>query len=321
MSDTSMLPGSMYKFAPLNESNWIGWKQRVWALIEERELDGYVDGSIPRPTEVDEQPAWDKKDKAAMRCIKMSIGDANMAHILGAKTSKAMWDNLTLVRERRGNQGIISARRRLYRTEAEEGVDIKDDIAKYRTVQEELLMMGSEVTDLEFTVVLIASLPVSWDTFTSSLLGSQRIQAIPGNNNDVLEKPMYSSYEVCGILLEEYERRLSRGDPETVMYSQGRNRSGKRPMMNANKPDSSQGRVICHNCGKAGHYARDCWSKGGGKEGQGPSDELSIILTEELGYIEWRSNQLEAVQSVIEGNDVFVISPTGSGKSTIYQVS
>lgn len=33
----------------------------------------------------------------------------------------------------------------------------------------------------------------------------------------------------------------------------------------------SKDRVICHNCGKTGHMIRDCWQKGGGKEGQGPS--------------------------------------------------
>lgn len=33
----------------------------------------------------------------------------------------------------------------------------------------------------------------------------------------------------------------------------------------------SKDRVICQNCGKTGHMIRDCWQKGGGKEGQGPS--------------------------------------------------
>ena len=47
---------------------------------------------------------------------------------------------------------------------------------------------------------------------------------------------------------------------------------GKKPPFKkgASKSAQDQSRAVCHNCGKPGHYIRDCWSKGGGKEGQGP---------------------------------------------------
>ena len=76
----------------------------------------------------------------------------------------------------------------------EEGVDEAQHIPIFRLIQDELLRMGSVVTDIEFTVVLLASLPDSWDQFTSTLLVTQR---------DKKEDQM-SSYEICGILLEEY---------------------------------------------------------------------------------------------------------------------
>ena len=131
-----------------------------------------MDGFIERPIEAPLQGAWDKKDRAAMRCIKLTIGDANMGHILGAAISKQMWDQIAPVRERRGAQGILSAQRRLYRNIAKEGVDMRDNISKFRLIQEELLLMGSEMTEIEFTIVLLQSLPESWDQFTQNLIGS-----------------------------------------------------------------------------------------------------------------------------------------------------
>ena len=125
-----------------------------------------------------------------------------MGHILGAATSKQMWDQIAQVRKRKGAQGILLARRQLYQNIAEEGVDMRDHISKFRLIQEELLLMGSEVTDIEFTVVLLQSSPDSWDQFTQNLIGSQRIPATPGDMGQVLSVLLYSSYKVCGILLE-----------------------------------------------------------------------------------------------------------------------
>ena len=148
MANRDYIPNTMFKIEPLNTDNWLGWKQRVMALFQDRDLDGYVDGTILRPVQVGttvdptiaaEQLAWDKKDKSAQNCIRLTVGDTNMAHILGASTAKQMWDQLKAVRERKGNQGILAAQRKLYQTVAEEGVDVAQHIANFRLIQDELL--------------------------------------------------------------------------------------------------------------------------------------------------------------------------------------
>ena len=145
---------------------------------------------------------------------------------------------------------------------------MRDHISKFRLIQEELLLMGSEMTDTEFTVVLLQSLPESWDQFTQNLIGSQRVPATPGSAGQVLSVPLYSSYEVCGILLEEYERRQERVNTNTALVSQGPMRGKKKPFKRSGNVKSAQdqSRDICHNCGKPGYNAWDCWSKGGRKE-------------------------------------------------------
>ena len=39
------------------------------------------------------------------------------------------------------------------------------------------------------------------------------------------------------------------------------------------KKNSSSSNKECYNCKKKGHLSKDCWSKGGGKEGQGPGSK------------------------------------------------
>ena len=52
----------------------------------------------------------------------------------------------------------------------------------------------------------------------------------------------------------------------------GKGKAGKKKQDKSTKSNSDE---TCKNCGKAGHGKPECWSKGGGKEGQGPRQEKS----------------------------------------------
>jgi transposase InsO family protein len=111
--------------------------------------------------------------------------------------------------------------------------------------------MGHVVADDDFVMILITSLPESWDNYTSSYLGA--------SNN----APTLSSFKLVAILIEEDRRRKERGDSVGTTL-QARNRKG------GNTGRKSDNGKECTNCRKKGHTREDCWNKGGGKEGQGP---------------------------------------------------
>lgn len=194
---------------------------------------------------------WLAKDAKARTRIELAIGDSEMIHISGAHSASQMWKQLTQVKESKGRLGVLATRRALYRAMAEEGFDMVEHISSLRKLQEELHAMDNLVSDEDWTMVLITSLPESWDNYTSSYLGAS------GN------KPTLSSFELVAILIEEEWRRKGRGDSVGATMQAGR--SGK----------SDGNSKECFNCKKNGHTKAECWSKGGGREGQGPKGRKS----------------------------------------------
>jgi hypothetical protein len=115
---------------------------------------------------------WKEGDANAKARIELAISDAEMVHIMGANTARQMWEQLITVKEPKGQLGILAACQLLYRASAEEGIDMVKHIARLRQMQEELHVMGSKVPDEDFVMILLTSLPESWDIFTTSFLGS-----------------------------------------------------------------------------------------------------------------------------------------------------
>ena len=143
-----------------------------------------------------------------------------------------------------------------------------------------------------------SSLPESWDNYTSSFLGSS------GN------RPQLKSQELVEILIEEARRRKGRKNGATALQAKGK---GGKAGTGTDKE--------CYNCHKKGHLAKDCWAKGGGKEGQGPkgrkgknrSNQASAEQTKTLNDICYMAGN----DAEVKPHDWFIDSGTTSHICTI----
>ena len=71
------------------------WKYRISLVLEENELDSYINKEVPVP-EGDEAKALHKKNLVkAKRIIADSIKDHLIPHVSSLKTSKELFDSLT----------------------------------------------------------------------------------------------------------------------------------------------------------------------------------------------------------------------------------
>jgi hypothetical protein len=135
-------------------------------IAKDEKAPGLADPAKPTADELDAQKKWTDGDGKARTWIELSIGNAEMIHISGATTAAEMWEQLCMVKESKGRLGVLATRRALYRATAEEGFDMVEHVSKLRKLQEELHIMNNLVSDEDFVMILITSLPESWDNYT-----------------------------------------------------------------------------------------------------------------------------------------------------------
>jgi hypothetical protein len=108
--------------------------------------------------------------------------------------------------------------------------------------------MGADPGDDNFVAIVLGSLPASYETYLSALTGAATLLGKQLDPDTVLQGISDESDRKAA-------RPTSKGEKEAAFYGNG----GKRPKKT----------MECYNCHK-GHMAKDCWAKGGGKEGQNP---------------------------------------------------
>ena len=78
------------------KSNWLTWKLRVEHMLLDRELMGYVDGTITLDVAAEEsaQTVFKRKSQKALTAIVMAIGDTPASLIRCCKSPADAWSKL-----------------------------------------------------------------------------------------------------------------------------------------------------------------------------------------------------------------------------------
>jgi len=159
------------------------WKHQMLVVLHNLRLESYI-AKDAAPTGFDNPQTlmkdkevtlkkWHEGNTKAQTRIELTVGDMEMIHLSGVDTAKEMWDQLYMVKEVKGWIGVLATHCALYHMEADESnFDLVDHISKLQRLQEELYLMDNRINDEDFVMILVTSLPESWDVYTSAYLGS-----------------------------------------------------------------------------------------------------------------------------------------------------
>lgn len=101
-----------------------------------------------------------------------------------------------------------------------------------------------------------------------------------------------------------------------------------RANLSRSKSSKKQGKTICPKkkfryftpSTKAQEQEQLLYSNGYKNKIRTNTNDIETILKQEFKFESWREGQLESISSILSGNNVISVLPTGSGKSLIYQM-
>jgi hypothetical protein len=234
-------------------SNFGFWKMQTEDYLYQKDLYLPLKGKDSKPTDMTDA-AWEILDRKALGAIRLSLAPSVAFNISKEKTAEDLMKALTRMYEKPSASNKVFLMKRLFNMKKPENRSIQEHLNDFNTITSQLESVGITFDDEVLALVILSSLPESWDGLVMAVSNS--------SGSSIL-----NFKDVVGVLLDEDTRRRNNSPSDvsgSALNTEERGRSSKKYNGRGNgRSQSRRGQsrgpqMTCWNCKKKGHLKRDC---------------------------------------------------------------
>ena len=300
----------------LTSTNFSVWKRKMLDLLICRDLFRPVEG-MTKPTTMSDED-WKILHRKAAATIRQWVDNNIFHHIAEENDAQKLWKKLEAMFEKGTSRNKALLIRRLVNLKYKDGRIMTEHTSNFISLVNQLVTMGMKIDDEMQALLLLGSLPDSWETLVISLSNS-----VPKLTMDIVKDS----------LLNEEARRKEKGESSSSSEAyvsekqEARGRSKTRAPHGNGKKDPQRGRsksrsnIKCYYCNKLGHIQRECraWKREQ-NEGKKKEKETNAVTAEGDATIVYEDDcvNLTSQESVwvIDSGASFHVTPHGDFFST-----
>eukprot|EP00253_Pinus_taeda_P024680 PITA_24680 len=136
-----------FEYALDNSLNYIAWKDRMEAVLEDNSLKDFIDQEVPKLTDATQLTKWKKCVARARKILPEGVRDHIVLSLHGKETSFSMWKTLKDLYQNNNDQRKLVLKDKLHKIKCEKGDTISTYLNKLTTCRDVLGSVGITTTD------------------------------------------------------------------------------------------------------------------------------------------------------------------------------
>ena len=237
--------GTRFEVEKFNGTGSFGlWQTRVKDLLAQQGcLKALLQEAKPAKMEADD---WEELQLKAAGTIRLCLSDQVIYHVMDENSPKKIWEKLESQFMSKTATTKVYLKQKLYGMRMQEGSDLVEYMNAFNQVVTDLARLGATVDDEDRAILLLCSLPSSYDHLITTLThGKETVK-----NEDITAALLsYDMRKKNAVEVSHGEGLLVKGEQWRKGYEAGKNKKKN---------------IQCHKCKQWGHMRKDCPELNGG---------------------------------------------------------